>query len=146
MADLDQRASRLTDARAHLREALALAARIGDGETMMDCLDYCGRLCAAAQYWAEAATLWTAYLTLLGKDPALGQDRQEDQQARRDGLQEAAKKIGPARMRAAGERGASMTLATAAEFVNMLTEHGSPALSGPGAPPDCLASASGNGK
>lgn len=90
MADLDQRAGRLTEAGAHLREALVLAARIGDGETTLDCLDYCGRLCAARQRWAEAVTLWTAYRTLWDKDPALAGDRQEDEQARQDWLREAA--------------------------------------------------------
>jgi DNA-binding CsgD family transcriptional regulator len=122
MADLDQRADRLTEAGAHLREALVLAARIGDGETMLDCMDYCGRLCAATQRWAEAVTLWTAYLALLGKDPGLAGDRQEDEQARQDRLREAAQILGYPRMRAAEERGASMTLATAAEFVIILTE------------------------
>jgi len=136
MADLDHRAGHLTEARAHLREALTLAARIGDGETMMDCVDCCGRLCATTQHWVEAVTLWTAYRTLLGKDPALGQDRQEDREARQDQLRKAARVLGPTQMRSAEERGTSMTLATAAELVIMLTDTRTHADQGPDVPPE----------
>ena len=122
MADLDLRADRLADAGVRLREALTLAARIGDRETMLDCLDYCGRLCAATQRWAEAVTLWTAYLALWGQDPALAADRPEDEHARQDRLREAARILGPARIQAAERRGASLSLATAAELAIMLTD------------------------
>ena len=61
MADLDQQAGRIPEARAHLRESLELATRIGDPLRLLNCLDSCGHLCAATQRWAEAITLWAAH-------------------------------------------------------------------------------------
>ena len=61
MADMDQRAGRIPEARAHLRESLELATRIGDPLRLLNCLDTCGHLCAATQRWAEAITVWAAH-------------------------------------------------------------------------------------
>jgi tetratricopeptide (TPR) repeat protein len=44
LAELDQRAGRLTEAAAHLREALELSVRIGSPMRLIDCLDNCGHL------------------------------------------------------------------------------------------------------
>ena len=58
---MDQRAGRIPEAAAHLRESLELATRMGDPLSLLNCLDSCGHLCAATQRWAEAVTLWAAY-------------------------------------------------------------------------------------
>ena len=50
------------EAGAHLREALELAAQTSDRLRLIDCLDICGHLCAATGRWAEAITLWAAYI------------------------------------------------------------------------------------
>ena len=54
MADLDLRAGRTGDAAAHVREALHLAARTGNGGDLVDGLYLCGNLCAATGRAAEA--------------------------------------------------------------------------------------------
>jgi predicted ATPase/DNA-binding CsgD family transcriptional regulator len=115
MADLDLQAGHTAEAGAHLREALEIAARMGDRLRLLECLQHCGHLCAAAQRWAEAITLWAAYAACQQDDgtlvdlPQYVRDRQEP-------MTKAAHTLGPDRMRAAQERGAAMTLATAVEF------------------------------
>jgi len=111
-------AGRMSDAGAHLLEALEIAARIGDRMRLHNCLDHCGYLCAATGRWAEAITIWAALTALLVDQgipdhPGSTRDRQEH-------MQEAAQALEPARMRAAEERGAAMTQETAAEFAAML--------------------------
>jgi DNA-binding CsgD family transcriptional regulator len=59
----------------------------------------------------------------------------EDSDARRqDALREAGRLLGPDRARAAEERGQAMSLATAAEYVLMLTAPGPPQPAGPALP------------
>jgi predicted ATPase/DNA-binding CsgD family transcriptional regulator len=135
MADLDLRAGRTGDAAAHLREALQIAARTGDRACVHNCLDCCGYLCAATGRRAEALTMWAAYATHGRQEgetdpPAWARRRHEP-------LREARQALGPAEVRAAEERGAAMSLATAAEYALMLTDPGPPqpqprALPGPG--------------
>ena len=119
MARLEVQACRLTQARAHLREALEIGTRTGSHVDLADCLDCCGHLCAAAQRWAEAVTIWAAYAELaqagaLPKPSAAARRRREP-------LHTARQAIGPGRTRAAEQRGAAMTLATAVEFATMVT-------------------------
>jgi DNA-binding CsgD family transcriptional regulator len=115
MADLDLQAGHTAEAGTHLREALEIAARMGDRLRLLECLQHCGQLCAAAQRWAEAITLWAAYAACQQDDgtlvdlPQYVRDRQEP-------MTKAGHTLGPDRMRAAQERGAAMTLATAVEF------------------------------
>jgi DNA-binding CsgD family transcriptional regulator/tetratricopeptide (TPR) repeat protein len=115
MALLDLRADRVEDAAAHLREVLQLALRTGTWFAAY--LDYCGHLCAATGRQAEAVTLWAAYATLLPRE----QDWPGDERRRQEPLRAARRVLGPARARAAGERGAAMGWATAAEYALMLT-------------------------
>ena len=63
MATLDLRSGRITDAMSHLREAVQIAAPIGQA-VLLACLDCCGYLCAATGRAAEAVTLWAAYEAL----------------------------------------------------------------------------------
>jgi predicted ATPase/DNA-binding CsgD family transcriptional regulator len=122
MAELELREGRIPEARAALQEALALAMRLGSFYRLSDCLDDCGHLCAATGRHAEAITLWAAWAAPLQQDgipvpPPVSQRRQEP-------MRKAAQALGPARTRAAEERGQAMTLQTAAEFALMLTTLG----------------------
>ena len=119
MARLDVRAGRLAQARRHLREALEIGIRTGSRADLAGCLDCCGYLCAAAQRWAEAITIWAAYAKLaeadtLPKPPSTPRHRREPLYAARQA-------IGPGQTQAAEQRGAAMTLATAVEFATMVT-------------------------
>jgi non-specific serine/threonine protein kinase len=114
MVLLDLRASRTEDAAAHLREALRLALRTG--ATRWNMLDACGYLCAATGRPAEAVTAWAAYAALMSRDwPGDARNRQEPLRAARQAL-------GPDRTRAAEQRGAAMSWATAAEYALLLAE------------------------
>jgi predicted ATPase/DNA-binding CsgD family transcriptional regulator len=117
MALLDLRAGRTGDAAAHLQKALQLAIQTGTWNAGY--LDNCGHLCAATGRYAEAVTAWAAYAALKPHEdwPGYARLRQEPLGAARHAL-------GPARARAAEERGAAMSLATAAEFALMLTAPG----------------------
>jgi DNA-binding CsgD family transcriptional regulator len=119
---LDRQAGQIAEAAAHLREALELASRIGYRSRLIGCLDHCGHLCAATQRWAEAVTLWAAYHARLQDDGTV--DVPLDALRRQEPTQKAAQALGPGRMRAAEERGAAMTLATAAEFAALLAADG----------------------
>jgi DNA-binding CsgD family transcriptional regulator len=120
MAELDLRTGHMADAGRHLRESLRLAAQTGDRLRRIDGLDTCGHLCAAAGRWAEAITLWAAYAAQ--NEDTGTPDTPQGALRRREPLQDAAQALGPARTRAAEERGAAMSLETAAEFAIMLTE------------------------
>jgi non-specific serine/threonine protein kinase len=131
IVELDLRAGRTGDAAAHLREGLRLAVRTGSWFELQLGLFQCGDLCAATGRVAEALTLWAAYA---GVDRHGGptdlpwlETRREEQ------LRQARQALGPERARAAEERGAAMSLATAAEYALMLTDPGPPrSAPGPG--------------
>ena len=131
MADLDLQAGRVEDAAAHLREALQITARTG------------GRHGAAQRPGLLRAPV--------RRDPALRRGRhacgprtprscgtrghriRRRYARRRQGpLREARQALGPDRARAAEERGAAMSLATAAEYALMLTASGPPPPPAPG--------------
>jgi DNA-binding CsgD family transcriptional regulator len=132
MTALDLAAGRIEDAAAHLREALQVALRIGDSNAVINGLDGCGLLCAATGRPAEAVTAWAAYATLWRHDG--GADWPADARRREGPLRRARQALGPTRTRAAEERGAAMTMETAAEYALMLTDPGppQPAARGPG--------------
>ncbi len=122
MAILDLRAGRAGDAAAHLREAIQIAARTGARGDALDALDRCGYLCAATGRCAEALTMWAASATIFRQQgypeaPPYARRRQEP-------LRKARQTLGPARTRAAEERGTAMSLDTAAEYALMLTAPG----------------------
>jgi len=119
LGHLDLDAGRLTDAAAHLQEAVQVALRISDETELLNCIDNCGHLCAATGRWADAITLWAALAAY--SDQAGLADPQDDALRRQEPQREAARALGPARAREAEHRGAAMTLATAAEFAAMLT-------------------------
>jgi non-specific serine/threonine protein kinase len=130
MATLDLRTGRTQDATAHLREALQIAVRPGMPLSADNALDCCGYLCAATGRHLEAVTAWAAadaFFRHQGVVAAPGEAR------RRHGpLRRARQALGAARTRAAEERGAAMSLATAAEYALMLTAPALPAATAPG--------------
>jgi non-specific serine/threonine protein kinase len=117
MALLDLRAGRAGDAAEHLRESLQINTRAGI-LPYLD-LDYCGYLCAATGRHAEAITAWAAYAAL-ARDEGY-QEWPGNTRRRQEPLREARQALGPARARAAEERGAAMSAATAAEYALLLT-------------------------
>ena len=92
----------------------------------------CGDLGPAPGRGAEALTLWAARAAVDRREgrtyPSLLETRREERQ------RQARQALGPGRAREAEERGAAMSLATAAEYALMLTEPGppQPAVLGPG--------------
>jgi DNA-binding CsgD family transcriptional regulator len=113
IVELDLRAGRTGDAAAHLREGLHLAARTGTWFELQFGLSRCGELCAAVdQHQGPTYPPWL-------------ETRREERQ------RQARQALGPGRAREAEERGAAMSLATAAEYALMLTDPG-PLPSAPG--------------
>jgi predicted ATPase/DNA-binding CsgD family transcriptional regulator len=112
---LELRAGRVQDAAAHLREAVQLAVQAGTWVPWY--LDYCGHLCAATGRYAEAVTAWAAYAAVMPTHDWPG-----DARHREDPLRAARQALGPARTRAAEQRGAVMNLVTATEYAVLLTE------------------------
>ena len=106
-------------AAAHLREGLQIAMRTGGWLELVNSLDCCGHLCAATGRPAEAVTMWAAFAALLGHGGAA--DVPVDVRRRDEPLRAARQALGPGRTRAAEDRGAAMSLATAAEYALMLT-------------------------
>ena len=120
MALLDLQAGRTGDATAHLRESFQLTLRTGASSALH--LDSCGHLCAATGRHAEAVTMWAACAALcypLVEWPGDARRREEPLRAARQAL-------GPEQARAAEQRGAAMSLATAAEYALLLTEDPGP--------------------
>ena len=124
MALLELNTGRVEDGAAHLREAVQIAARIGYWFELLNNLDSCGYLCAATGRPAEAITAWAAFAALsrhlvIIETPAMPRQRQQP-------LRQAREALGPDRAREAEERGAAMSLSTAAEYVLVLTDPGPP--------------------
>jgi predicted ATPase/DNA-binding CsgD family transcriptional regulator len=132
---LDLRTGRIDDAPAHLRELFQIATQTGLRPLLPAGLDCCGHLCAATGRPAEAITVWAAMSALASPWPMHGGLNPE----RREELRRQARElIGPARTRAAEERGAAMSLATATEYAVLLASE-------PGRPSGDGASAAGDG-
>jgi non-specific serine/threonine protein kinase len=124
MVMLDVHAGRVGDAAAHLREGLQIAIQTGGRNDLLVCLDSCGDLCAATGRPAEAVTMWAASAALSRHE---GQTDVNADPRRRDALLRTVRQaLGAGRTRAAEERGAAMSLATAAEYALMLTAPGPP--------------------
>jgi len=132
IADLDLRAGRTGDAAAHLQEGLHLAVRTGNWLDLQVALSQCGELCAVTGRAAAALTLWAACAAANQREEPAGlpwfETRWKEQ------LRQARQVLGSGRVRAAEDRGAAMSLATAAEYALMLTDPGPPTTTaaGPG--------------
>jgi predicted ATPase/DNA-binding CsgD family transcriptional regulator len=135
MVVLDLGSGRYADAASHLREALQTAMRTGVRRKALEDLDCCGYLCALTGRGAEAVTVWAAVAALEreGFSAPLHPDLPEGWPQRQEALREARQELGPARTQAAEDRGTAMSLATAAEYVLMLTAAGlEPPVAAPG--------------
>ena len=122
MAILDLQAGRIQDAAAHLGEGLQVALRAGAGVELLNGLECCGYLCAATGRCAEAVTIWAAFAAL-ERDEGFTEPP-ADPRRRQEPLREARHALGSVQARVAEERGAAMSLATAAEYALMLTVPG----------------------
>jgi DNA-binding CsgD family transcriptional regulator len=124
MVVLDLGTGRFENAAAHLREGLQTASRTGARARLLDDLDCCGYLCAMTGRYADAVTVWAAVVVLQGHEgfsvPS-HPDMPEGWFQRQEPLREARRALGPDRARAAEERGATMSMATAVEYALMLT-------------------------
>jgi predicted ATPase/DNA-binding CsgD family transcriptional regulator len=123
MVVLDLASGRYAAAALHLREALQTALRTGVRRKVIEDLDCCGYLCARTGRSAEAVTVWAAVSApeREGFSAPLHPDLPEGWFQRQEPLGEARKALGEVQTRAAEERGSAMSLATAAEYVLMLT-------------------------
>ena len=128
MADLDVLAGRFQDAAAHLREGLQADVRTGQWFVVLNGLWCCALLCTATGRYAEAATMWAVLdaQQISGDTPA-------DARMREEALSTIRQALGPDQVRPAEQRGAVMSLDTAAEYALMLTAPAPPpAAAGPG--------------
>jgi predicted ATPase/DNA-binding NarL/FixJ family response regulator len=124
MGEAEALAGRVEDGAGHLREGIEIATRIGYWFEVLNGLGACGYLCAATGRPAEAITAWAACAALsrhmeIAETPAMARQRQEP-------LRQARQALGPDRARAAEERGAAMSIETAAEYALVLTDLGPP--------------------
>jgi predicted ATPase/DNA-binding CsgD family transcriptional regulator len=131
MADLDLRADHTGEAAACLHEAAQIALQTGLWFMIMSVLESCGHLCAATGRPADAVTAWAAQETIVQQGEVFYHDSDP---RRQDALREAGRLLGPDRARATEERGKSMSLATAAEYAQMLTAPGLPQPAGTALP------------
>jgi predicted ATPase/DNA-binding CsgD family transcriptional regulator len=123
-AKLDLQAQRVTDAGAHLNEALHVVSRTGGHSDLLEVLDGCGHLCTATGRSAEALTVWASFASLHQHERITGAPA--GARRRQESMRQAQLTLGPARARAAGERGAAMSRAAAAEYALMLTSSSPP--------------------
>ncbi|HMD22717.1 MAG TPA: hypothetical protein VKH61_01365, partial [Streptosporangiaceae bacterium] len=130
MADLDLRAGRIEDAAGQLREGLQAAERAGNWLGVLNGLWRCGFVCMAAGRYAETVTVWAAYAAWT---QGAGGPDVTPEEARQQALREAWQALGAGRARAAEDRGAAMSLATAAEYALILTDLGPHQPPAPGA-------------
>ncbi len=121
-AILDLQAGLFDDAAAQLREALQIAVRTGSWASVHNGMECCGYLCAATGRRAEAVTLWAAHASIGGREGYT--EPPSDTSRRREPLRTARQALGPEQARAAEERGAAMSLDTAAEYAFLLTAPG----------------------
>ena len=121
VADLDLRSGDLPGAWRQLGPAIRLALE-QEGVPLGNCLSLGGELCALSERWEEAVTVLAArraFHHVTGRPERLDTKRRLEKLLRR-----AAEALGPERTRAAEERGAAMSLATAAEYLLLLAEAG----------------------
>ena len=118
-ADLDLRAGRVAEAGPYLAEAIELCLGNGLRFSLTSLLDTCGHLCAASGRGVEALTLWAALAVFMDRGSIA--DVPEDLRRRQEARPEAVGALAEDPIRAAEERGASMTLDTAAEYALVVT-------------------------
>jgi predicted ATPase/DNA-binding CsgD family transcriptional regulator len=118
MADIELAARQLPQAQAFLRDAIALGLRLTNLFHTLNCLDTCGHVCAQAGRPADALTVWAAHAAVLHSSGIT--DNQHDAHRRQRPLDNARRALGPARAKAAEDRGTAMTRTTATEYALLL--------------------------
>jgi predicted ATPase/DNA-binding CsgD family transcriptional regulator len=113
-------AGNAAEMRSCLREAVEVASRAGDRVNLRNCLEQGGFLCAGSRRWDEAVTLWAAYAADVARSGVPG-GSPVGERRRREWMRRIEALLAPARLREAQDRGARMTLTSAAELVVMLT-------------------------
>jgi predicted ATPase/DNA-binding CsgD family transcriptional regulator len=131
LSEIHLDAGRHREAWEQLRAAIELASRTGIQIALIDGLDMGGSLCAAERRWDDAVTIWAAHAACLRAYGLI--DVPHDARRRQEALARARSELGDERARAAEERGAAMSVATAAEYALLLAA-GDPAA--PHAPPE----------
>jgi DNA-binding CsgD family transcriptional regulator len=119
MAGLDVRAGRVEYAAARLQETLQIIARTGSWFGLINVLNCCADLCAATGRRAEAVTARAACLAVSRREGSLPDIPWTARQ--REAMRAARRALGDAPGRAAEDRGAAMSPATAAEYALLLT-------------------------
>ena len=122
MVWLGLQARRFEDAGRCLRELLEIAVQTDSRLDLFNGLEACGHLCAATGRPADAVTVWAAHAESL-RHAGLAEPPR-DARRREEPLRKARQALGDARTRAAEDRGAAMSLATAAEYALLLTAPG----------------------
>jgi len=122
MTMLQLQSGRAEQAAAHLRELVVIATRTGGQGGILNGLECCFHLCAATGRYAEAVTVRAAMAAFMAHKKILEAPLDVSQQ--QEPLRNARQALGPDQFRAAEERGAAMSLDTAAEYVMMLTAPG----------------------
>jgi len=122
MVRLDLQARRFQDAGRHLRELLEIAVQTDSRLDLFNGLEACGYLCAATGRPADAVTVWAALAESERHAEVAAPLRETRRQE--EPLRKAQQTLGDARTRAAENRGAAMSLATAAKYALMLTDPG----------------------
>ena len=117
-ADLALQTGQLTAAGEHLTKAIELALRTGYRFPLPNCLDISGYWCVQTGHWADALTVWAARAAWLDQEGLI--DLPHDINRRQESQPKATAVLGLERARAAEERGAAMSLETAAEYAAVL--------------------------
>jgi predicted ATPase/DNA-binding CsgD family transcriptional regulator len=116
LADVEVRAGRVAVAWERLHAAVRGAMEIQHRIQLMVCLPVGAELCAASGQWADAVTLYAARRAACQTGGGIQESPHAT--ARREELtSQATSELTPGELRRAEERGARMTLETAAEFV-----------------------------
>jgi DNA-binding CsgD family transcriptional regulator len=122
MTLIDLQAGRQADTGTHLEEAVALASRIGDRTHVIECLDACGHLCAAAEDRVMPSRCGPRMPRAIGELD--WQVFRAPSSVVRSRWAKGRPALAPTLVQAAEERGAAMTLPIAAEFAAILSAAG----------------------
>jgi predicted ATPase/DNA-binding CsgD family transcriptional regulator len=118
MADLERLAGNPAAAGVYLREAVAVAARIGHSLALASLIEHCGHLCAATGRWADAVALWAALAADLRRRGWPAGPVNEVRPARY--MPQIEEALEPGQLREAEERGARMPFSAAVELAVMV--------------------------
>jgi DNA-binding CsgD family transcriptional regulator len=114
LADIAMRRDDLGGAGRHMCDSLQIATRIGDRLRVLDCIDFCGALCASGGSASDALTMWTFVDATY--DPGFVQLPITQWRRIQFDIQAS---LGHDEIAAAELRGANMTLATAVELATL---------------------------